>query len=258
MIAGTTIRAAGRSLDVRYIQPQRTGLPTLVYLHEGLGSVQLWKNVPELLAQRTGCGALVYSRYGNGFSEVLEAPRAVSYMHEEARRALPEILNAFDVSEAVLVGHSDGASIALIYAGEIGERVRGIVAEAPHVFVEDLSVESIALAKKAFEGGDLAARLSKYHRDVERTFYGWNDIWLHPDFRSWNIREAVRNIGVPMLLLQGADDEYGTLAQLDAIREDAQKARVDTLVLARCGHSPHRDRPELALPAIAAFVESLP
>lgn len=257
MIAGATLRAAGRSLAAAYSPPQHRGLPTLVFLHEGLGSIELWKNVPELLAQRTGCGALVYSRYGNGFSEVLSEPRLVSYMHDEARTALPEILDAFDVSDAVLVGHSDGASIALIYAGEIGARIRGVVAEAPHVFVEDISVESIALSKKAFEQGDLASRLSKYHRDVERTFYGWNDIWLHPDFRAWNIREAVRNIAVPMLLVQGADDEYGTPAQLDAIREDARKARVDTLLLAKCGHSPHRDRPEPTLGAIAAFLENL-
>ena len=257
MIVDSTVRAAGRLLDVGFTPPQRAGLPTLVFLHEGLGSIQLWKDVPELLAQRTGCGALVYSRYGNGFSDVLEEPRAVSYMHDEARTALREILEGFDLHDAVLVGHSDGASIALIYAGEIGERVRGVVAEAPHVFVEDISVESIALAKKAFEEGDLAKRLSRYHRDVERTFYGWNDIWLHPDFRAWNIRDAVRKIAVPMLLVQGADDEYGTLAQLEAIRDDVREAHVDSLVLANCGHSPHRDRPELTLGAIAAFVESL-
>lgn len=228
-----------------------------MFLHEGLGSIGLWKDVPGELAQRTGCGVLTYSRYGNGFSDVLADARAVSYMHDEARIVLPQVLEAFDVRDAVLVGHSDGASIALIYAGESGERLRGVVAEAPHVFVEDLSVESIALARVAFEKTDLNTRLARYHQDVNRTFYGWNDIWLHPEFRSWNIRDAVKKIVAPMLLVQGANDEYGTLAQLGAIREDARSARVDALVLADCGHSPHRDRPELTLGAVAAFVESL-
>jgi pimeloyl-ACP methyl ester carboxylesterase len=230
----------------------------LVFLHEGLGSAGLWKDVPAQLACMTGCGTVVYSRYGNGFSEVLSAAREVTYMHDEARDVLPQILDALDVRDAVLVGHSDGASIALIYAGEIGSRLRGIVAEAPHAFVEDVSVESIALAKVAFETTDMPARLARYHQDAARTFYGWNDVWLRDDFRAWNIRDAVKRIAIPMLLVQGANDEYGTLAQLDAIREDASRARVDTLVLARCGHSPHRDRPELTLGAIAAFVESLP
>lgn len=232
-------------------------MPVLVLLHEGLGSVAMWKDVPRDLAQLTGSSVLAYSRYGNGFSDVLQEPRAVSYMHDEALEALPDVLDAFDVEDAVLVGQSDGASIALIYAGEIGARVRGVVAEAPHVFVEDVSVHSIAQAKRSFETTGLAQRLGRYHTDVRRTFYGWNDIWLHPEFRSWNIEDAVRKIHVPLLLVQGADDEYGTMAQLDAIASDASSARVDTLHLARCGHAPHRDRPELTLPAIAAFVKSV-
>lgn len=254
MNAGTTI--AGRRIATEFFPPSRAHAPTLVFLHEGLGSIELWKDVPRVLAERTGCGALVYSRYGNGFSDVLEEARPVSYMHDEAREPLPQILDAFDVRDAILVGHSDGASIALIYAGEIGTRVRGIVAEAPHVFVEDLSVQSIALAKVAFETSDLPKRLARYHKNVERTFYGWNDIWLHPDFRAWNIRDAVRNITVPMLLIQGLNDEYGTPAQLDAIREDAAKARIDSLLLANCGHSPHRDRASMTLSSIEAFVST--
>lgn len=217
----------------------------------------MWKNVPQELAQLTGCSVLAYSRYGNGFSDVLGEPRAVSYMHDEALEALPDVLNGFEVRDAVLVGQSDGASIALIYAGEVGSRVRGVVVEAPHVFVEDISVRSIAQAKTAYESSDLRARLSRYHADVDRTFYGWNDIWLHPEFRSWNIEESVRKIRVPVLAIQGLDDEYGTMAQIDAIASDAQTARVDTLCLAHCGHAPHRDRPDLTLPAIAAFVKSV-
>lgn len=223
-------------------------------LHEGLGSAAMWKRVPELLARMTGAAVLAYSRYGNGFSQVLEGTRAVSYMHDEALEALPDVLDAFNVTDAVLVGQSDGASIALIYAGEIGGRVRGVVAEAPHVFVEDISVRSIAQAKIAYESTDLPQRMSRYHENAGKTFYGWNDIWLHPEFRSWNIEDSVRKISVPMLLVQGADDEYGTFAQLDAIRNGAQRSCVDTLYLARCGHAPHRDRPDAVLPAIAAFV----
>jgi pimeloyl-ACP methyl ester carboxylesterase len=229
----------------------------LVLLHEGLGSVAMWKEVPKQLARLTGCGVLTYSRYGNGFSEVLQEPRAVSYMHDEALETLPDVLDEFEVRSAVLVGQSDGASIALIYAGEIGARLCGVAVEAPHVFVEDISVQSIAQAKVAFESTDLPQRLGRYHADVSRTFYGWNDIWLHPEFRSWNIRECVRKIRVPILAIQGVDDEYGTMAQLDAIGQDARQARVDTLALAKCGHAPHRDRPDLALPAIAAFVKSV-
>lgn len=249
-----TIGVGGRRIDVYFRPPSQAEKPVLVFLHEGLGSMELWKDVPDVLAERTGCGALVYSRYGNGFSEVLDEPRSVSYMHSEARMVLPQMLEAFDIRDAMLIGHSDGASIALLYAGEIGARIRGVVAEAPHVFVEDISVQSIALAKVAFETTDLPQRLGRYHKDVQRTFYGWNDIWLHPDFRSWNIRDAVRRISVPMLLIQGVNDEYGTIAQLDTIREDASQSRVDTLLLANCGHSPHRDRTEATLSAIAAFV----
>jgi pimeloyl-ACP methyl ester carboxylesterase len=229
----------------------------LVLLHEGLGSVSMWKDVPADLAGLTNCAVLAYSRYGNGFSDVLQEPRAVSYMHDEALEALPDVLDAFAVRDAVLVGQSDGASIALIYAGEIGARVRGVVVEAPHVFVEDVSVQSIAQAKGSYQSTDLRKRLQRYHADADRTFYGWNDIWLHPQFRSWNIRDSVSKIRVPVLAIQGLDDEYGTMAQLDAVASDARQARVDCLSLSQCGHAPHRDRPDLALPAIAAFVKSV-
>lgn len=178
-------------------------------------------------------------------------------MHDEALYALPKVLEAFDVRDAVLVGQSDGASIALIYAGEIAERVIGVVAEAPHVFVEDVSVESIGAAKVAFETTNLAERMRRYHADATRTFYGWNDVWLSPEFRSWNIRGSVKKIAVPLLLVQGANDEYGTLAQLDAIRADATGAHVDGLILARCGHAPHRDRPELVSVTLEAFLREI-
>jgi pimeloyl-ACP methyl ester carboxylesterase len=216
----------------------------------------MWKNFPETVARSTGCSALVYSRYGNGFSEVLREGRAVSYMHDEARGALPQILDTFGIRDAILIGHSDGASIAFIYAGEVRDRVRALVAQAPHVFVEDLSIKTIAQARVLYETTDLRARLRRYHQDVDRTFYGWNDIWLNPDFRGWNIREHVRAIRVPVLLIQGSDDEYGSSAQLEAIRQDAA-ASVDTLYLANCGHAPHLARSDIVTSTIAAFVRSV-
>ena len=228
----------------------------LVFLHEGLGSVGTWKTFPLDLVHATGCSALVYSRYGNGFSEILTEDRPVTYMHDEARITLPEMLDGFGIRSAILFGHSDGASIALIYAGHTGTRVRAVIAEAPHVFVEDISVQSIESAKVLFETTNLRVRLARYHQDVSRTFYGWNDIWLHPAFRAWNIREYVREITMAMLLVQGVEDEYGTAAQLNAIRDDA-RGPVDTLYLANCGHVPHRDRSDIVTTIAAAFIKSL-
>lgn len=246
----------GRELEVEAIAGE-PGAPTLVFLHEGLGSAGLWRDVPQALSTRTGCGVLNYSRYGNGHSQPLSESRIPRYMHDEALRVLPELLEAHCIRDVVLVGHSDGASIALIYAAEHPERVRGVVLEAPHVFVEDLSVRSIAQAKVLYETGALRAKLARHHDDVDRTFYGWNDIWLHPDFRAWNIQEYAHRLSAPVLLIQGADDEYGSLAQLEAIRTCAIEARIETLVLAQCGHSPHRDRPAATLDAIANFVAEI-
>ena len=241
-------------MDVAWTPPARAGLPALVFLHEGLGSLESWKDVPQELVSLTGCGALVYSRYGNGFSETLGEPRPVSYMHDEALVALPEVLAALGVGDVFLIGHSDGASIAAIYACD-RPGVRGVVLEAPHVFVEDLSVRSIERAREAFRATDLRERLARYHADVDRTFYGWNDIWLDPDFRSWNIEPYVVGIACPVLLIQGENDEYGTRAQIDAIRHRASHSAVDDLFLANCGHAPHRDRPATVIAAIAAFVD---
>lgn len=250
------VEILGRDLEISRIAPVRSGLATLVFLHEGLGSIALWRDFPAGLAERTGCGAIVYSRYGNGFSAPLAEARTPRYMHDEALLVLPALLAALGIDDAVLVGHSDGASIALIYAGERPAALRALVLEAPHLFVEDLSVRSIASIKGEFETTALPERMARYHADARRTFYGWNDIWLSPQFRDWNIEDAVARVQAPLLAIQGADDEYGTLAQLNVLAERAP-APVDRIVLACCGHAPHRDRSVFVEEAVTAWLAPL-
>jgi pimeloyl-ACP methyl ester carboxylesterase len=247
------LTAAGRRLDYQWLPPASGDRPTLVFLHEGLGSIELWKDFPAQVAAATGCGTLAYSRYGYGRSDVLQEKRGVDYMHREALESLPAVLAARGITAPVLIGHSDGASIALIHAGAQHWPVTGLVLMAPHVFVEDVTVASIAEAKVAYRTTDLAQKLGRYHQNVDRTFWGWNDIWLAPPFRAWNIEDVLPAITAPLLLIQGADDEYGTAAQLDAIARGV-KGPVETLVLPRCKHAPHRDQPEATQQAIVRFV----
>jgi pimeloyl-ACP methyl ester carboxylesterase len=242
-----------RQLEIARIQARRAGWPTLVFLHEGLGSIALWKDFPASLAERTGCGVLVYSRYGNGFSSILAEARTPAYMHDEALRVLPALLHELEIEDPVLIGHSDGASIALIYAGQHRDGVRALVLEAPHVFVEELSVRSIAAVRREYETTELRARMARYHSDVDRTFFGWNDVWLTEEFREWNIEDSLPRIRAPILTMQGVADEYGTPAQLERI---ARRARVpvDRLLLARCAHAPHRDRRAVVESTVAGWL----
>jgi pimeloyl-ACP methyl ester carboxylesterase len=221
-------------------------------LHEGLGSIGQWKDLPERLRERTGCAIVAYSRYGYGRSEALSEPRRVTYMHHEAEVVLPELLRELGIERPILLGHSDGASIALLYGGFAPGDVRALIVLAPHLFVEDVSVRSIVQAKVAYETSDLAARLGRYHADVDSAFRGWNDAWLDPAFRAWNIEAAVARIRCPVLAIQGIDDEYGTIAQLDALQRHVPGTR--RILLDACGHSPQRDRPIETLDAIANFV----
>jgi pimeloyl-ACP methyl ester carboxylesterase len=246
-----TVTVAGRTLEVERLAPTRAGRPTLVFLHEGLGSIGLWRSFPARAAAASGCGALIASRYGNGFSQVLAGPRAPTYMHEEAV-ALAELLEVAHVERPLLVGHSDGASIALIYAAS-GFPIAGAILEAPHVFVEGVSIRSIAAIRVDYERSDLRERLAPYHQDVDATFYGWNDVWLSSAFASWNITALLPSVRAPLLLLQGVDDPYGTLAQIDAIAERVDSPRVKRIILDRCAHAPHRDRPDEVLAALVRF-----
>jgi pimeloyl-ACP methyl ester carboxylesterase len=244
----------GHRIEVATIV-RETALDPLVLLHEGLGSVGMWRDFPLALAERTGRTVIVYSRYGYGESDVLQEPREPDYMHHEARVVLPAFLETLGIERPVLFGHSDGASIALLCAAAFPDRVHALVLEAPHVFVEDLTVASIAAAKDLYATTDLGARLARYHRDADATFRGWNDIWLDPRFRSWDITGELARIGAPVLLLQGVEDEYGTPAQLDAIAERVPD--VEIALLDGCRHSPHRDRPEAVLDLCARFLDRL-
>lgn len=233
----------------------REGAPAIVLLHEGLGSVSMWRDFPQKVADATGCEAIVYSRAGYGRSDAAELPRTTRYMHDEGLKVLPAFLDALQLDRPILLGHSDGGSIALICAGGTGTPLAGVVLMAPHVLVEDISVDSIAQAKVAWQSTDLPARLGKYHADVEAAFWGWNDIWLHPDFRAWNIEEYLPGIACPVLAIQGEDDEYGTMDQIDRIA--AQARDVDLVKLADCRHSPHKDQPAAVIEAVGEFVNRI-
>ena len=251
------VNAGGHRLECVLHPAHQLNRPTLVFLHEGLGSVAMWRDFPARVTQATGCRSLVYSRYGYGQSDLLEAPFKTDYMHREAQDALPELLAALDIHRPVLVGHSDGASIALIHAGS-GHPLTGLVVMAPHCFVEDISIASIAAARATALSSDLLQRLSRYHRDAAKTFWGWNDIWLHPDFRTWNIESCLPQITCPILAIQGADDEYGTLAQIEAIAAKAVNSpEVALLELADCRHSAHKDQPDAVIRAIVEFLDAL-
>ncbi|MFL5312832.1 MAG: alpha/beta fold hydrolase [Myxococcales bacterium] len=230
------------------------GPRAIVLLHEGLGSVGLWRDFPRKLAEMTGMPVFAYSRpnYG-GSSPSAPLPRPVRYMHDEAA-LLHEVVRAAGISDPILFGHSDGASIAIVYSA--AQPVRALVLEAPHVFAEQLSLESIAKARDAYERGDLRPRLARWHQHVDAAFWGWNGPWLHAGFRGWNLTGCLTSISAPTLLVQGDADEYGTVAQIEAIQRGL-RGRTETLLLPGAGHSPHRDRETEVLPATARFIHSL-
>ncbi|HEY7629356.1 MAG TPA: alpha/beta fold hydrolase [Thermoleophilaceae bacterium] len=227
--------------------------PALVLLHEGLGSVRLWRGLPEDLHARTGARVLAFSRYGHGDSDPPPHPRTPTFMHEEALEVLPEVLRDAGIERPVLVGHSDGASIALIHAAS--HPVSGLVLMAPHVFVEQICVDAITQTRETFHNEGLRERMARHHRDPDVTFSGWCDVWLDPEFRSWNLESLLPQIDAPVLLIQGSDDEYGTLAQVDAI-ERGVSGPVTKLIVSG-GHSPHLDHPDEVPAAIADFIDSL-
>jgi pimeloyl-ACP methyl ester carboxylesterase len=247
-----SVALAGGQIEVLDL-PGDQAAPALLLLHEGLGSVGLWRGFPGELAAATGRRTVAFSRYGHGQSDRPPTPRTPAFMHEEALEVLPEVIDRLELGSPVLVGHSDGASIALIYAAH--RQARGVVAMAPHVFVEEVGLREIAKAREAFQCGGLRERMARHHRDPDAAFFGWNDVWLDPAFTEWDIRGLVGEIKCPLLLVQGSDDQYGTLAQIDAI-EAAATAPV-TRVELDCRHAPQLERPRETLSAIAAFVGGL-
>jgi pimeloyl-ACP methyl ester carboxylesterase len=246
-IAGTALR-----LECQWVGAAESRHPTVVFLHEGLGSVALWKDFPERLCQAAGMRGLVYSRAGYGRS----TPRPhdekwpVDFMHRQAWDVLPALLKTLGIERPWLFGHSDGASIALLHAARFP--VAGVVVVAPHIMVEDISVTSIAQAREAYLNGPLRERLARYHEDVDSAFWGWNDIWLAPAFRAWDIRAELPSIAAPLLAIQGEADEYGTLDQVYGIA--GLVPRTHLLVLPDCGHSPHRDQPGRLLDEATRFM----
>jgi pimeloyl-ACP methyl ester carboxylesterase len=246
----------GRRIEYRMLPGDAAARSTLVFLHEGLGSVALWRDFPDKVARRLGARVLVYSRFGYGQSDGLLAKNTPRFMHNEALDVLPALLDRLGIERPLLIGHSDGASIALIHAAASGRPVHGLVLMAPHVFVEPVCLESIARIRDTYLNTDLKQRLAKYHAHVDDAFLGWADTWLLPEFRAWSIEDLLPGLHQPMLLIQGLDDAYGTLAQLDRIEAGVQGA-VTRLVLADCGHSPQRDQEAAVLDAIAAFATGL-
>jgi pimeloyl-ACP methyl ester carboxylesterase len=248
-----TLRIGASDLECRMIGPAPDEAPTIVMLHEGLGSAGLWGDLPDRLQAATGAGVFVYSRAGYGASTKVELPRPLDYMQVEALDILPDLLDKIGFRRGLLLGHSDGASIAAIYAGGVQDhRVRGVAMIAPHFVVEDVSVTSIAEIKKTYETAGLRSKLARWHRDVDNAFYGWNGAWLDPKFRTWDISEYLAYIRVPVAILQGADDEYGTIRQIEIAREECY-CPVDVTIIPGAGHSPHREAPEATLDAISEF-----
>lgn len=245
-------------IEYQWISPHRRERPVLVFLHEGLGSLAMWKDFPERLCEVLSCRGLVYSRPGYGRS----TPRAANeswrpdFMHVQAIEVLPALLRYLEIDakreRLWLFGHSDGASISLLHAARSGTAVAGAIVLAPHILVEDISLSSIAQARQAYLSGDLRERLARYHDDPDSAFWGWNDIWLHADFRRWSIEAEISAIACPVLAVQGLDDQYGTLEQIRGIARRLPHAEL--LELPGCGHSPHRDQPDALIRSVVDFV----
>ena len=256
------IHWAGRPVRIEHafvgVQDPRT--PLMVFLHEGLGSLAMWKDFPQRLCAELGCRGLVYSRPGYGKSTPRAAEEAwgLDFMHRQAHEVLPALLDALGIDAATqrpwLLGHSDGASITLLYAARFAERIGGAVVLAPHILVEDLSVASIAQARTAYETTDLRQRLARYHDDPDSAFWGWNQIWLHPPFRQWSIEDEITTITCPLLAVQGLDDEYGTLEQIRGIQRRLPCTQL--LELPDCGHSPQRDQAQAVIQAVKTFMQT--
>ena len=251
----TYLTVRGLRLEYRDIPAIRPDLPPLVLLHEGLGSVAMWRDFPQKLAAASGARVIALSRAGYGHSDPYPEARTPRYMHREGEEMLPAFLDALGIERPLLVGHSDGGSIALIFAGAFPSRPAGVVVMAPHEFVEDITLAGIRAARTVWETSDWRQKLGRYHQDPVRVFHDWNDTWLSPAFRDWNIEDYLPKIACPLLAIQGEDDEYATMRQIDVIGEVVPGSQL--LKLPACGHSPQRDQEAAVLAAIAGFVDRI-
>jgi pimeloyl-ACP methyl ester carboxylesterase len=242
-------------LEYQWVGQAESDYPVIVFLHEGLGSVGMWKDFPDWLCREHGFTGLVFSRYGYGRSTPRPAHERwqIDFMHEQAHQVMPAFLSSLGVQRPWLFGHSDGASIGLLYGSRFPNDVSGIIVAAPHIFIENITLDSIQKARESFLTTDLRGRLERYHADVDSAFWGWNDAWLEPAFRAWNIEDQLASISCPVLAIQGENDEYGTLEQIYGIRRKIPDAEL--LVLPRCGHSPHRDQPTELSKEVARFIK---
>lgn len=247
----------GKAIEYYRHGPSPVTAPTLVFLHEGLGSASIWKDFPRQLADRLGYGALVYSRFGYGNSDPCTLPRSLEYMHEEGLSVLPKVIEAAGLENYFLVGHSDGGSIALIYAGGVESKgLQGVVTLAAHVICEQVCVRSIATLRENHQMGKLREKLLRIHgENVDCAFWGWVNAWLDPAFMDWNIEEYLPTLKVPLLAIQGSEDQYGTTAQLRSIEQNSG-GPVETLLLPDCRHNPHHDQFEKTLSACTRFIRS--
>jgi len=249
----TTVVVDNKRLETKTIGKIDPARPVLIFLHPGLGCIEGWKDFPEKVVEKTGIPAFLYSRYGYGKSEPLKESRAIDYLHREGEAVLPALLESLKIKHPILVGHSDGATISLLFAAKYPSWPKALILEAPHVFVEDITVAGLKEAKEAFEqGGGLKRGLERYHLDAKATFYGWNDIWLKPEFRGWNVENELKTITCPILLIQGEDDQYGTIAQLTAIK--AATPHTEILIIPECKHSPHDDQPAQVLASMEKYI----
>ncbi|MBN8977101.1 MAG: alpha/beta hydrolase [Rhizobiales bacterium] len=252
-----TLAIGDARIEYRMIGPMPDAAPTLVLLHEGLGCAALWGDFPQRLADVTGCGVFVYSRVGYGASSPAAMPRGPDYMHVEALEVLPRVLDAIGFRRGLLIGHSDGASIAAIYAGGIQDhRVRGVALMAPHFVMEDMNLAAIAKARDDYHDGELRAKLARWHQNVDNAFHGWNDTWLNPKFRDWDISEYLAYIRVPVAIIQGANDQYGTMVQIEVAQEECY-CPVDVTLIPGAGHSLHREVPNETLAVLGEFVDRI-
>jgi pimeloyl-ACP methyl ester carboxylesterase len=251
------ISVEGMTLEYRLIGPLPSHAPTIVMLHEGLGSIATWGDFPRRLSERTGAGVFAYSRSGYGGSPSTQARLSVDYIRRHALGALPKILDTIGFGRGILLGHSDGASMCAAYAGNVEDRrMRGLVLMAPHFCVEPETLAEIRNAREAFERRDLRQRLARYHENVDAAFWGWNDVWLDPGFAAFELEEELERIRVPILIIRGDDDRYGTHRQV-RLAETLCKCPLQTLIMPDCGHVPHREKPAETIEAVAKLYDSV-